>query len=255
MVGAHAPARVVDPERAAAGALADDARVLYWAPGAPAWPTRPCGSRVARPSSPAPAAAWAGPSPRASSTRAPACCWWRATARAGRRARTCCRGRAPAARGRRRGRRLGPCDGQGPSWRGRREALPELTCWSTTPASTAHWAHWRTALGGVVSALAGQPGGHGADVPRGGAPPAAAALRQDRQPSPAAAPPRRSPASAPTPPPRRRWCASRETLAHELRDAHVDVNAIAPGALNTRLLDEVLAAGPERVGADFYERA
>ena len=35
-----------------------------------------------------------------------------------------------------------------------------------------------------------------------------------------------------------------ETLAEELRDAHVDVNAIAPGALNTRLLDEVLAAGP-----------
>jgi NAD(P)-dependent dehydrogenase (short-subunit alcohol dehydrogenase family) len=28
-----------------------------------------------------------------------------------------------------------------------------------------------------------------------------------------------------------------ETLAEELADAHVDVNAIAPGALNTRLLD------------------
>jgi 3-oxoacyl-[acyl-carrier protein] reductase len=46
-----------------------------------------------------------------------------------------------------------------------------------------------------------------------------------------------------------------ETLAHELEDARVDVNAIAPGALNTRLLDEVLAAGPEKVGKDFYERA
>ena len=46
-----------------------------------------------------------------------------------------------------------------------------------------------------------------------------------------------------------------ETLAMELRDAHVDVNAIAPGALNTRLLDEVLAAGPDRVGRDFYERS
>jgi NAD(P)-dependent dehydrogenase (short-subunit alcohol dehydrogenase family) len=46
-----------------------------------------------------------------------------------------------------------------------------------------------------------------------------------------------------------------ETLAVELRDAHVDVNAIAPGALNTRLLDEVLAAGPEKVGKDFYERS
>jgi NAD(P)-dependent dehydrogenase (short-subunit alcohol dehydrogenase family) len=46
-----------------------------------------------------------------------------------------------------------------------------------------------------------------------------------------------------------------ETLAHELRDAHVDVNAIAPGPLNTRLLDEVLAAGPEKVGKDFYEKS
>jgi NAD(P)-dependent dehydrogenase (short-subunit alcohol dehydrogenase family) len=46
-----------------------------------------------------------------------------------------------------------------------------------------------------------------------------------------------------------------ETLAEEVRDYHIDVNAIAPGALNTRLLDEVLAAGPEKVGQDFYERA
>lgn len=46
-----------------------------------------------------------------------------------------------------------------------------------------------------------------------------------------------------------------ETLAEELKDARVDVNAIAPGALNTRLLDEVLAAGPEKVGKTFYERS
>lgn len=46
-----------------------------------------------------------------------------------------------------------------------------------------------------------------------------------------------------------------ETLAHELREANVDVNAIAPGALNTRLLDEVLAAGPKKVSKDFYERS
>src|SRR5688500_1374632 len=46
-----------------------------------------------------------------------------------------------------------------------------------------------------------------------------------------------------------------ETLAEELRDARVDVNAIAPGALNTRMLDEVIAAGPEKVGASFYQRA
>ena len=46
-----------------------------------------------------------------------------------------------------------------------------------------------------------------------------------------------------------------ETLAEELRADRVDVNAIAPGALNTRLLDEVIAAGPERVGAAFHARA
>ncbi len=46
-----------------------------------------------------------------------------------------------------------------------------------------------------------------------------------------------------------------ETLAEELREHNVDINAIAPGALNTRMLDEVIAAGPERVGAGFYERA
>ncbi|MFM1770630.1 MAG: hypothetical protein RJA22_3159 [Verrucomicrobiota bacterium] len=45
-----------------------------------------------------------------------------------------------------------------------------------------------------------------------------------------------------------------ETLAEELRAHHVDVNAIAPGALATRLVDEVLAAGPEKVGAAFYEK-
>jgi 3-oxoacyl-[acyl-carrier protein] reductase len=46
-----------------------------------------------------------------------------------------------------------------------------------------------------------------------------------------------------------------ETLAEELRDAQIDVNAIAPGPLNTRLLDEVLAAGPDKVGRDFYDRS
>jgi NAD(P)-dependent dehydrogenase (short-subunit alcohol dehydrogenase family) len=46
-----------------------------------------------------------------------------------------------------------------------------------------------------------------------------------------------------------------ETLAEELRSSNIDVNAVAPGALNTRLLDEVLAAGPDLVGAGFYEKA
>jgi NAD(P)-dependent dehydrogenase (short-subunit alcohol dehydrogenase family) len=46
-----------------------------------------------------------------------------------------------------------------------------------------------------------------------------------------------------------------ETLAEELRGQKIDVNAIAPGALNTRMLDEVLDAGPEKVGQAFYERS
>ena len=43
-----------------------------------------------------------------------------------------------------------------------------------------------------------------------------------------------------------------ETLAHELKGEGVDVNAMAPGLLHTRLLDEVVAAGPERVGPEFH---
>ena len=45
-----------------------------------------------------------------------------------------------------------------------------------------------------------------------------------------------------------------ETLAEELKAFHVDVNAIAPGAMATRMVDDVLAAGPEKVGAAFYEK-
>ena len=46
-----------------------------------------------------------------------------------------------------------------------------------------------------------------------------------------------------------------ETLAEELKEYGVDVNALAPGALNTRMLDEVLMAGPEVVGKDFYQKS
>lgn len=46
-----------------------------------------------------------------------------------------------------------------------------------------------------------------------------------------------------------------ETLAEEVYDDHIDVNAMAPGALNTRMLEEVLAAGPGRIGEDAFKRA
>ena len=46
-----------------------------------------------------------------------------------------------------------------------------------------------------------------------------------------------------------------ETLAEEVREYHIDVNSIAPGALNTRLLDQVLAVGSQKVGKAFYNHA
>jgi len=46
-----------------------------------------------------------------------------------------------------------------------------------------------------------------------------------------------------------------ETLAEELKSFGIDVNLIAPGALNTRMLEEVLAAGPTHVGETFYAAA
>lgn len=41
-----------------------------------------------------------------------------------------------------------------------------------------------------------------------------------------------------------------ETLAEEVKEYHIDINAIAPGAVNTKLLDQVLEAG-ETAGRDF----
>jgi len=46
-----------------------------------------------------------------------------------------------------------------------------------------------------------------------------------------------------------------ETIAEEERDRALDINAIAPGAINTRLTDEVLALGPSVVGEAEYAAA
>lgn len=46
-----------------------------------------------------------------------------------------------------------------------------------------------------------------------------------------------------------------ETLAEELQGSPIDLNAVAPGAINTRLTDEVIAMGPERAGKAEYEGA
>jgi NAD(P)-dependent dehydrogenase (short-subunit alcohol dehydrogenase family) len=46
-----------------------------------------------------------------------------------------------------------------------------------------------------------------------------------------------------------------DTLAEEVRNFGIDVNTIAPGALNTNMLQEILDSGPEIVGTDFYKNA
>jgi len=43
-----------------------------------------------------------------------------------------------------------------------------------------------------------------------------------------------------------------ETLALEVRDYGIDVHAIAPGPLATRMFDQLIAAGPERIGAELH---
>jgi NAD(P)-dependent dehydrogenase (short-subunit alcohol dehydrogenase family) len=45
-----------------------------------------------------------------------------------------------------------------------------------------------------------------------------------------------------------------ETLAEETRAYRIDVNALAPGLLDTAMLDEMLAAGPEAIGAALHAR-
>jgi 3-oxoacyl-[acyl-carrier protein] reductase len=45
-----------------------------------------------------------------------------------------------------------------------------------------------------------------------------------------------------------------ENLALELLPFNIDVNAIAPGAMATRIVDQVLEAGPEKVGQAYYEQ-
>ena len=45
-----------------------------------------------------------------------------------------------------------------------------------------------------------------------------------------------------------------ESLALECKDDRIDVNAIAPGALLTRMMDQLLDAGPAKVGQQFFDR-
>ena len=46
-----------------------------------------------------------------------------------------------------------------------------------------------------------------------------------------------------------------ENLSEEVKNYNIDVNAVAPGPLNTRMLDEVINAGPKKVGNDFFKKS
>ena len=46
-----------------------------------------------------------------------------------------------------------------------------------------------------------------------------------------------------------------ESLAAEVKDFGIMVNAVTPGAVNTKLTEEVLKAGPQKVGKEFYKRS
>jgi 3-oxoacyl-[acyl-carrier protein] reductase len=45
-----------------------------------------------------------------------------------------------------------------------------------------------------------------------------------------------------------------ESVALDVRGFGIDINSIAPGALNTRMMDQLLAAGADAVGEGFYTR-
>ena len=46
-----------------------------------------------------------------------------------------------------------------------------------------------------------------------------------------------------------------ENLSEELKNYKIDVNAVAPGPLNTGMLEEIIKAGPKKVGKNFYNKS
>ena len=43
-----------------------------------------------------------------------------------------------------------------------------------------------------------------------------------------------------------------ENLSEEVKDYQIDINSVAPGAINTKMLNEVLEAGPKKIGNYAY---
>jgi len=46
-----------------------------------------------------------------------------------------------------------------------------------------------------------------------------------------------------------------ETLSKELKAYNIYANAVAPGPLNTEMLDEIINAGPDKVGKEFFNKS
>ncbi len=46
-----------------------------------------------------------------------------------------------------------------------------------------------------------------------------------------------------------------ETLSEEVKDYNIQVNSVAPGAINTEMLNEILKAGPKKIGKKAYQKA
>ena len=135
-----------------------------------------------------------------------------------------------------------------------RRVRPTFTSWSTTPASTARWGRSRRSTGpsgcGRSRSISTARCCRAARCCRTSSGTATARSSS----CPAAARPTRCRASAPTRRRRPRSCASPRRWPRGAATIGIDVNAIAPGALNTRMLDEVSPPGPSAVGQAFYER-
>ena len=46
-----------------------------------------------------------------------------------------------------------------------------------------------------------------------------------------------------------------ENLSEEVKKYNIDINAVAPGAINTNMLNEVLREGPKKIGMYYYQKA
>ncbi len=46
-----------------------------------------------------------------------------------------------------------------------------------------------------------------------------------------------------------------ETIAKELSDRNIDANAVLPGAINTRMNEQRIAAGPQTIGHDLWSKS